>query len=452
MKDTHNSPNVQKAVDFFTQANLSPLLEKLRERYIELGRVGGQITLEDTTPGERRDIASFLGRPPYREADIKVRLSDIDKALRQSGFACELSELLDAFFPSKPLVTRPQQRAVRAIHQADFRAALTAIAMELPADAQGRRWLLHGQHGQDWLFAHYKNETVEEQERQLNLVRSIVSALDQLPSSRSPRTPERLALFAQRIRGDPHFFDLDRASGRLFRHALADLVSFSNGTSQQDAGQAPDLYVNVGLLVDMISSNVAVFNLAGAFYRDGTSDPMPQAAGERVLLLPLRQVIEWQSALPTKADIYVFENPQVFEEVISGLAHSNSGKPLPTLVCTAGWPSTAALTTLDLLLAQSPANRLHYSGDFDLAGLKIATYLLEHYPGRLLLWRFNPESYVKALHDEGVPAHAADLAALSSLPEVFASLVAIMQEKGKWAYQEGIAQLLTEDIKISGFP
>ena len=472
MKDNHGAPDVQRAVAFFMQANLSRLLEKLREKYIELGRVGGQITLEDTTPGERREIASFLGKAPYRETEIKVRLVDVDRALRQSGFACELSDLLNAFFPGKPLVTRPQQRAMRAIHEADFRAALASIAIELPEDSRGRHWLLHGQHGQDWLFSHYKNEPAEEQERQLNMVRYVVSALDQLPSSRSP---ERLSLFAQRISGDPHTFDPDRAEGRLFRHALVDLVSLSDGASPLDRVPPPDLFANAGLLVDTISSNVAVFNLAGAIYHNGILDPLPQAAGERVLLLPLRQLLEWQSAQPATADIYVFENPQVFEEVIAGLTRSNSGKTLPTLVCTSGWPSTAAIMLLDLLLApkvsqqapqqaprqgdhkgrpyyaspaqvQEVANQLYYSGDFDLAGLKIATYLVERYPGRCHLWRFDPESYVKALHDKGVPANSADLAALSNLPGVFAPLVAVMQEKGKWAYQEGITRLLLEDV------
>src|SRR5205085_12369089 len=147
---------------------------------------------------------------------------------------CELPDLLNAFFPDKPLVTRPQQRAMRAIHEADFRSALASIAIELPEDSRGRHWLLDGQHGQDWLFSHYKNEPVEEQERQLNIVRYVVSALDQLPSSRSP---ERLALFAQRISGDPPTFDPDRATGRLFRHALADLVSHSGGTRAQERAQ-----------------------------------------------------------------------------------------------------------------------------------------------------------------------------------------------------------------------
>ena len=474
MNDNRSAADVQRAVAFFQQANLSRLLEKLREKYIELGRVGGQITLEDATPGERREIASFLGKAPYRETEIKVRLVDVDRALRQSGFACELPDLLNAFFPGKPLVTRPQQRAMRAIHEADFRAALASIAIELPEDSRGRHWLLHGQHGQDWLFSHYKNEPAEEQERQFNMVRYVVSALDQLPSSRSP---ERLALFAQRISGDPHTFDPDRAEGRLFRHALIDLVGLSDEASPLERVPLPDLYANAGLLVDTISSNVAVFNLAGAIYHNGILDPLPQAAGERVLLLPLRQLLEWQSAQPATGDIYVFENPQVFEEVIAGLTRSNSGRTLPTLVCTSGWPSTAAIILLDLLLApqqdfdlpgqqqapqqddrkggpydtspaqvQEVANQLYYSGDFDLAGLKIATYLVERYPGRCHLWRFDPESYVKALHDKGVPANPADLAALSNLPGVFAPLVAVMQKKGKWAYQEGITRLLLEDV------
>jgi len=42
------------------------------------------------------------------------------------------------------------------------------------------------------------------------------------------------------------------------------------------------------------------------------------------------------------------------------------------------------------------------------------------------------------------------LAALSMLPEVFAPLVTVMQEKGLWAYQEGIVSLLTEDVKRNG--
>jgi hypothetical protein len=77
--------------------------------------------------------------------------------------------------------------------------------------------------------------------------------------------------------------------------------------------------------------------------RSGNSDPLLQAAGARVLLLPQRQLLEWTSIQPARADIYAIENPQVFEEIVDDLLLLTPYAPLPTLVCTSGWPSVAAL-------------------------------------------------------------------------------------------------------------
>jgi uncharacterized protein (TIGR02679 family) len=444
-----NPQNVQKAVTFFTQANLSCLLAKLREKYIEVGHVGGQVLLKDTTPGERREIASFLARPPYADSSLKVKLSDIEKALQHS-FKCGLPELLVAFFPDQPLVTRQAKREAHAIHQADFRIGLISIAATLPAGSQGKYWLQHGQHGQEWIFSRFKNSPSHEQERQLKLVRYIANVLDQLPK---PGAPERLALFAQRTSGDPHTLDPDMAAGRLLLLALNDLANgLEEGSSQltkspQDREKELRLYKDAGLLVDTISSSVIVFNLASALYHNGTPDPLLQAAGKRVLLLPMRQLLEWRRLVPASTRIYVFENPQVFEEAIAAL---ESSRTLPTLVCTSGWPSAAALYLLDKLLESSPDNCLYYSGDFDLKGLQIAAYLGARNPGRCRPWHFDPASYEVALKADGVEARTSELNTLNALPEVFKPLVTRMQEKQKWAFQEGIVDLLVRDMRDSG--
>jgi len=469
VNDQQTMQNAQKAVAFFTQAGLSRLVAKLYDKYIELGQAGGQIILQDCTPGERRDIASFLGKHLYSDTTIRVRLVDVEKALTHS-FNCTLLDLLRAYYSDRELITRAEQRAMHTAHQAQFRSALASIAAELPEKSQGRYWLQQGLHGQEWLFSRYKNAPEDEQERQLNQVRYIANLLGQLPD---PDTPERLALFAQRTSGDPHTLDPGRASGRLFLLVLGDLARMqrrdydegldllikhteeigeglpgvdtsSTSTSPQDRTQELRLYSSAGLLVDMISSNVAVFNLAGATYRDGTPDPLPQVAGERVLLLPLRQLLEWQSAIPKQEDIYVIENPQVFEEVIAAM---DSNRASPSLVCTSGWPSVAALTLLDLLLAASPTYRLHYSGDFDVKGLQIASALMTRYPGRCLPWHFDTDSYEVALQSDGVLARTNELDVLSTLSKDFAPLVAMMLEKKVWAYQEGITHLLIEDVK-----
>ena len=462
--------NAQKAVEFFTQAGLSRLVDKLYEKYIEVGQVGGQIVLQDSTVNERREIASFLGKPLYPDATIKVRPVDVEKALNHS-FDCTLSEMLRAFFPDRKLITRPERRTIYTAHQAQFHSALTAIAADLPEESRGRCWLQQGSHGQEWLYSRYKNASLEEQHRQLKHVRYIAHLLDRLPHADAP---ERLALFAQRTSGDPHALDPDRPTGHLLLLALHDLTrnqlqdhapqthsfdeqmegtgdslpvsDISTPTSPQDRLQELELYSNASLLVDTISSNVAVFNLASATFHDGTPDQLLQAAGARVLTLPLRQIFEWKDAIPKLPDIFVVENPQVFEEIVAALGPDSKS---PTVICTSGWPSVAALKLLDLLLNTSPQNRLHYSGDFDVKGLQIAAYLLARYPDRCLPWHFDPESYEAALRYDGIQARESDLSSLGTLPTIFSFLITTMQQQRKWAYQEGIAALLAKDIMLN---
>ncbi len=393
MRDVENEEAnllIGKAVAFFKQAGLSRLLNLLREKYLQMGYVGGQVILEASTPGERRNIASFLGKPPYPDASVKIKLTDVEKALKYS-FNCALPDVLTAFFPDQPLVTRSERRLAHSQHQAHYHAALASIVAELPEESRSCSWLMYGSHGLEWLFSRYKNAPSEEQEQQLTLVRHIVKVLP-----------------------------------------------------LQNRTQTLRLYNDMGLLVDTISSNVAVFNLADAIYVDGSPDPLLQAAGKRVLLLPLRQVLDWQRVVAAGRDIYVFENPQVFEEVI---AAQEMDTCLHTLICTSGWPSAAALTLLDRLLAESPDNRFFYSGDFDLKGLQIAAFLLARYPGHCLPWRFDVDTYLLALQSDGVLARANELEILSTLPDVFTPLVTAMQEKKVWVYQEGITQFLVKDIK-----
>ena len=89
----------------------------------------------------------------------------------------------------------------------------------------------------------------------------------------------------------------------------------------------------------------------------------------------------------------------------------------------------------------SPDVTFHYSGDFDLQGLRIAAHLLSRYPrhtpansGALI-----PPSYMRAAR-----GHVASL----QICPMFSSSNRCHTVKGK-AYQEGIASLLIEDIQHS---
>ncbi len=440
------SIRLQRAVDFFRQAGLTRTLDLLRSKYLERGAVSGQIIIHESTQEERRNLASFLGKTPSLEAEIRLKLRDIDSALQQSGFSCTLPELLTAFFPEDPLITRPAQRQARQEHQDRFQQTLTTLTEAQPALSRARQWLSTGQHGQNWLYSRYKNSDIAEQERQLTILRSVANALNNLPDSEHP---ERLAIFAQRTSGDPHNLDPASPTGRLFLQALNDLSTQPAESAEQGRAQELQLYQEAGLLVDTISSSVAVFSLQAASDLSGQADPLIPAAGPRILLLPLRQIQAWQSVMPTRQTIYVMENPQVFEEIVTQLQTTSAEPHYPTLVCTSGWPSAAALNLLDLLLQNGPTAHLLYSGDFDLKGLQIASYFLTRYSARCALWHLDTISYQTALQSGGIPAKPHELHQLATLPVPFATLVNQLQEQATWAYQEGITHLLLQDIQAA---
>ena len=123
--------------------------------------------------------------------------------------------------------------------------------------------------------------------------------------------PERLALFAQRTCGDPHALIQIWLLAGFLSLALNDLAQGMEANSSQptktpqDREQELRLYKDAGLLVDTVLSSVAIFNLASAIFHNNTSDPLVQAAGKRVLLLPMRQLLEWKRLTCEHKNLYV---------------------------------------------------------------------------------------------------------------------------------------------------
>jgi uncharacterized protein (TIGR02679 family) len=454
---------LQRAVTFFQQPVWTRLFDAIYQKYMAQGSVQGRVVLRDCTSEELREIARFLHKPVSDRPDLVIQLVDIQKVLNRSSLACPLPDLLQALYPDRSHTTRAIQRQRQVQAQQTFGELLTTLANDLPSDARGRQWLFTGQHGKEALFRRYKNESSEVQNQLLHSLCLVIDALQQLPM---PPQRERLALFAQRISGDPHCFDANTLSGRLLQQALTDLsqgnqiaASAKNLTEPGDTSPFPlpeqeqqrfFLYAEAGILVDTISSTVAVFHPIGAETTNGHADPLIEQAGEHILILPLRQVLTWHKLHPASEHVYLFENPPVFEEVVDTLTAKKQQlreprRILPTLICTSGWPSVAAIQLLNAIANACPNVTFHYSGDFDLQGLRIAAHLLVRYPQNCQLWHFDSRSYSAALHPRATTLESGERAGLQRLSPAFAPLVAAMEKQGKKAYQEGIVPLLIKD-------
>jgi uncharacterized protein (TIGR02679 family) len=96
--------------------------------------------------------------------------------------------------------------------------------------------------------------------------------------------------------------------------------------------------------------------------------------------------------LPTDRIVRVCENP-----VVVGAAADRPGRTSAPLICTEGVPSLAARDLLDALAGQGA--RVHYHGDFDWAGIRIARQVmaLVEADGAFRPWRFGAGDYRRAL-------------------------------------------------------
>ncbi|HET8911050.1 MAG TPA: TIGR02679 domain-containing protein, partial [Ktedonobacteraceae bacterium] len=276
--------HIQKATAFFKRPVWTRLMSALYKKYIEQGRIGGRIVLSTSTPEERQEIARFLSKPLSASAGVSVRLTDFQQALK-SSFGCELPALLQAIFPEYEHITRPQQKEQKIQSQQVFERKLDELIEILPLDSPGRAWLIYGKHGGATHFRQYKNASSEIQEQILQILKLVTEALNQLPV---PPAFQSLSHFALHISGDPHFLDVNTGSGRLFLSALTDLRELATVEATRDVksenqqegdmqGIEQDhwrhlLYYEAGLLLDTISSTVAVFQLKEAREKSGQPD------------------------------------------------------------------------------------------------------------------------------------------------------------------------------------
>jgi uncharacterized protein (TIGR02679 family) len=275
----------------------------------------------------------------------------------------------------------------------------------------------------------------------------VAEALSRLPLD----PPRRLAAYANACANNPHAFDPSEDQGRLFLAGLFDLQSAGGDSDlslpdRLTASQRRQLYARVGLLTETVSPTVAVYGLRGAIRLDGLADPVVQGNDPGPHILPLRRLLGWNSARAATPQVWIVENPVVFEDLIDRLDGVSDPRNLPTLICTSGWPSDAGWRLLELLQAGDPATELFYSGDFDLAGLRIAAAVQNRFATRFRAWRLSAADYRQADREGGVAASAEELAQLASLAPSFPDLVAAMRMAGRWAYQEALMATLATDL------
>lgn len=397
---------------------LSDVLERAATRYVELSRVGGAV---EVAPSERRAVERLGCRVDRRG---RVKLAELDRAFRASRLDTGLTAVLEEQ-RGGPLVTRVE---AREREDREWRRLMSRMR-ELDAPEWVARWLDEQERA---LRAEWRRQGGDWSSALEAAVRATGGLVAVGEGTELPHLSYRTC-------GDAHGLDPDRTAGRLFERLLVHRHGDAGFSLPLSAEDRESLFALARLAVDELSSTVHVAGLGG-------SDPLVAAAreGRHVLVLPLRSLYAVGDDIWARGGVaFAVENRSVLSRLHRRLDDLPPDR-YPTLVCTGGHVSLATLRLLEALAARGAVVR--YSGDFDARGLMIADALASRLGAAFRPWRMDSAAFFEALRRGGggdrIDPGPFSRDAATRFPE----LARVIADHGA-AYQEGLSELLAEDVR-----
>ena len=407
-------------------------MKELLKKWKSYGKTAGRITLKQTTEEERRAIGGIVGRAFYEET-IHFSFSEFEKGLQKTRFApVNMEKMLEAYAGKSLKTNRELQEEDQFRREKFLKTNQFYFREKAGADSLAFQWieeLLSGKkYGYSLLMREYGKDALQAEE----IFRHTGRALIKLEEMETSGEELPLAVFAEELSDNPHYFDRGTAAGLLLVHAIC--FREKRGLPE-NTHEWRELLEDVGIVPDNISSQVHVCGLRlkkgeswhpayEAFYENG--EPCV------VTMENLKDITE---AKAIDNQVYVVENEMVFSYL-----NSSEKKKACTILCT----SEAAVKLLDFLVKSGAS--VYYSGDTDPDGLGIADRLWQKFQASVHIWRMGPEDYEKSLSGEAVGRFG--LAKLEQLKHpVLRETAEYIRREKKAGYQENLLEELAKDIQ-----
>jgi uncharacterized protein (TIGR02679 family) len=351
---------------------LARLVGLLRRRLESGTPLTGSVTLTGASALERAASDELMGRRPTSGAALTIDLDALTNALRAAGICDDLALAVEGLVGpvvNRRAASREREAEWSALWHETRQALATRSALTGWIDDLVRTGVVKRLSGDDVILA-------------TAMMGDVVRIAGALPAQGEP-----LAALAARLLGDAHALDSGSCRATLAVRAAARLGAIE---FQDDAEGRRAAWASVGVMCDELSTPVLVFNLPaagetplGRLLRAARSDAEPFHVSLRLML---RHSLRNDPALAQR-DVFVCENP-----TIVALAAARIGRGCAPLVCVNGQFATPSLVLLRQL--REAGAQLHYHGDFDPAGLTIATRVMAE--GKARPWRFGVADYLTA--------------------------------------------------------
>lgn len=404
------------------------LFQKMKEKYESLGHMGGKVVLTGLGSEDKRQLGGFLQKDYTENKTVTVSVELFEKCLAKSRFSeISMEELLQMYFGSTLTVKKEEKQKEIEKRTAFFEGILGECGDTLAGQWMQNVLSVHGV-GYELLLKQYR----EDSEKLREIVRNVAAAVRILPglsgefgeSFKADR--ELLPVFAAKVTGDPHYFDMGTVAERLLSAILSAYLQEEKETGVSETERKNQLFYRAGILKDDLSNDTLVYGIRAWKQNGELHEGVEGFFRERESVrLTLRTIGRIKYAQARQERIYLLENPAVF----SVLVEKN---PDCAAICVNGQPRLATLVLLDMLKEN---HSFYYGGDYDPEGLLIAQRMKERYGEGLSLWNYCAEWYYEYLSEVSLSEVRMKKLEKVHLPEL-QELKACMEKVRRAAYQE----------------
>ena len=390
---------------------LWPLWQAVHHR-LSSGHPVSRVRVGPMDEAQRAALADLLGMSRYPGEHTNVLLSGLDEVLLDvagtdtRGVVTEIIGPVDDRAGRRALASEQRERLWEWLAHHEVVAAQPAL--------------------RDWVEQVRRSGVVDGSvELTRELLESALRVLRALPAEGMP-----LPALAESVLGDPHALDEGTRIGGLVLRALAAIYGLD---APAGSGQRRQLWERAGVADDDLSTVVLAAGIR--VIGSGAAARVMWECAERghAAALTLAQLRDERELSPPPAEVWIVENPSVL-----AMALRRFGAACPPMVCTSGWPNSAGIMLLRMLAAAG--SRLHYHGDLDGEGIRIAAYVIDKTGAHP--WRMATADYLEAL-PEYQPAP--NPGRITEAPWD-ATLAATIREHGAAVVEEHVADFLLDEL------
>lgn len=394
-------------------------------KYEHLEYIGGSIQLKNVSSEELSDIGAFLGK--HLKHDSRISLLSIVQAIEHTRFAgCDLIQVLRIIKGEEFVFQHREKQKEEAMFSSFCDNLEQFYAATKAAD-----WLKMIIEQKGYLLRQIKEMWKQDPQK----LSWILQAVNELPVWKDRR--ELVAVFAQRISKDPHFFD-EGIQERMLLSAIS--FYFCKNRDVDSELKKTEILYRGGLIKDDMS-NFCMIARISAVDENEVECPAWKGFCETfepwiVNLYNLNQI----HRLKPPESVYIVENPSTFRTLCM-FAKEQQLMDV-AFVCTYGQLNFSAYVLLDLFDFQY--TKVYYHGDFDPEGLLIADKLKKRYP-MLNLWHYKKEDYIASLSNNFISDRRMHM--LEKLEDDELKRVSVEIKKRKCAgYQESLHELFKLEL------